>query len=66
MKLMALNISWNSHTTNIHLYQDLLKVTAKIKYRRIRLADPFSWHPTRFVFWQSTERKRNRGRQKMT
>ena len=59
-----------NHTTNTHLYQDLSKVTTKIKQRRMRLAGKCSRHPEevahKLVFCQSTEGKRNREKREMT
>ena len=63
---MALNISWKSQT---HLYQDLLKVSTKIKQRRMKLAGRCSRHSEKvahkLVFWESTERKQNRRKGKL-
>ena len=57
---MVLKISWRSHTSNTNLYQDLPKITTKIK-RRMRLAGHCSRHPEevahKLVFWQSTKEK---------
>ena len=37
---MALNISWQNHTTNTVLYGNLPKVSSKIRKRRMQLASP--------------------------
>ena len=66
MLRMALNVSWQSHTTNNILYGDLPKVSTKVRQRRMRLAGHCARHPeepaSKLVLWQPTEGKRSRGK----
>ena len=64
----ALNVSWKERRTNALLYQNLPKVTTKIKQRRMRLAGHCIRHTEEMahnlVLWEPTEGKRNRGKPK--
>ena len=66
MLRMALNVSWQSHTTNEVLYGNLPKVCDKIAVRRLKLAGHCSRHPeevaSNLILWQPTHGSVNRGR----
>ena len=66
----ALNIPWNSFTTNDVVYGQLPKVTDKIAARRLRLAGHCHRHPElstqKLVLWEPTHGIKNRGRQHAT
>ena len=70
MLRMALNVSWQSRTTNADLYQGLPKVTSKIQQRRMRLAGHCIRHEdeaaNKLILWQPTEGRTNKGRRKIT
>ena len=70
MLRMALNITWQSHTTNEVLYGNLPKVTAKIRKRRMELAGHLIRHEeevaNKLVLWQPTSGRPSRGRKKRT
>ena len=70
MLRIALNITWQSHTTNEVLYGNLPKVTAKIRKRRMELAGHFLRHEeevaNKLVLWQPTNGQPSRGRKKRT
>ena len=65
----ALNVSWQSRTTNADLFQGLPKVTSKIQKRRIRLAEHCIRYDdeaaNKLVQWQLTEGRTTRGRRKI-
>ena len=62
----AFNISWREHLTNDDLYQDIPRVTEKVRRRRIQLAGHCYRHPElpahRVLLWQPTHGRRSRGR----
>ena len=66
----ALNIKWKAHVTNEQLYEDLPKVSDKIKKRRLQ----FAGHCLRssgqvvsdLVLWKPVHGKRGAGRPIMT
>ena len=66
MLRMSLNISWKQHVTNEELYDDLPKLSCKIKKRRLRLAGHCVCHPeeiaSKLVLWQPLVRKPKRER----
>ena len=66
MLRMVLNISWQSHTTNIDLYDGMPKLTQKIAERRLRLAGHCIKHPeeisSNLVLWQPTHERLHPGR----
>ena len=66
MLRMALNISWQSHTTNKDLYGDLPKLSQKIAERRLRLAGYCVRHPeeiaSNLVLWQPSHGRTRPGR----
>ena len=53
---MALNVSWSDHITSAELYGDLLKVTQKIRVRRLKLLGHCVSHPeelsSNLILWQ--------------
>ena len=65
-----INVSWKERRTNALLYQNLPKITTKIKQRRMRLAGHCIRHTEEIahhlVLWEPTEGRRNRGKPKMT
>ena len=67
---MAKNVSWKQHMTNLDLYQNLPKVSVKIRKRRMRLAGHCARHSEetahKLVLWEPTDGKRSRGRRKLT
>jgi len=67
---MALNVPWQSHTTNRVLYGDLPKVPEKVRQGRIRTAGHCLCHndeiASKLVLWEPTEGKRERGRRAFT
>ena len=66
----ALNIPWNSFTTNDEVYGQLPRVTDKIGSRRLRLAGHCHRHPElstqKLVLWDPTHGFKNRGGQQAT
>lgn len=70
MLRMALNVPWQSHTTNDRLYGDLPLVSLKVQQRRMRLAGHCSRHEeeiaNKLLLWQPTEGIPSRGRRKHT
>ena len=68
----ALNIPWNSFTTNDEVYGQLPRVTDKIAARRLRLlvAGHCHHHPElstqKLVLWEPTHGTKNRGAQYAT
>ena len=66
----ALNIPWNSFTTNDEVYGQLPRVTDKIAARRLRLAGHCHRHPElstqKLVLWEPTHGIKNRGGQHAT
>ena len=67
---MALNISWQSHTTNTVLYGNLPKVSSKIRKRRMQLARHLIRHEeeaaNKLVLWQPKDGQPSRGRKRKT
>ena len=70
MLRMALNVSWQSHTSNAMLYGNLPKVSSKIRKRRMQLAGHLIRHEeeiaNKLVLWQPTDGRPSRGRKKKT
>ena len=66
----VLNVSWKEHVTNKDLYGKLLKITEKIRLRRLKLAGHCSRHPeevaANLVLWVPDRNSRDRGRPKIT
>ena len=64
------NVSWSDHLTNRELYGNLLKVTEKIRERRLKLAGNCVRHSEKMAFnlvlWRSSHGKPNRGRKMKT
>ena len=61
MLRMVLNISWQSHITNKHMYGNLPKLSQKTAERKLRLAGHCVMHPEeialKLVLWKDTYRK---------
>ena len=70
MLKQALNIEPGTHITNIDLYQELPKLSEKIRIRRLRLAGHCYRHPElaaqKLVLWEPTHGTKSRGRQPLT
>ena len=70
MLRMALNVSWESHTTNEVLYGSLPRISTKVRQQRMCLAGHCVRHPdepaSQLVLWQPTEGKRSRGKSATT
>ena len=70
MLRMAFNIHWSSHITNVELYNNMPKVTEKIRQRRMKLAGHCVRHSelmaSNLVLWEPTQGKRRVGRRKTT
>ena len=70
MLRMALDIPWQSHTTNVELYGDLPKVSDKVRQQRMRISGHCVRHKeeiaSQLVLWQPTGHRRKRGRRAMT
>ena len=62
----AFGISWRDHLTNAELYQNIPRVTDKIRDRRLQLAGHCHRHPElpahHVLTWQPTHGHRGRGR----
>ena len=67
---MALDIPWQSHTTNVHLYGDLPKVSEKVRQQRMRISGHCIRHKeeiaSQLVLWQPTGNRKKRGRRALT
>ena len=61
----ALNIPWQSHTTNKEVYNNLAPISERLKTKRLRFARHCvrSTHEaaSKIVMWQPTHGQRNRG-----
>ena len=70
MLRMAKNVSWMEHRRNEDLYQNLPKVSEKIRQRRMRLAGHCIRHKeeiaNKLVLWEPDEGRRSRGRRRTT
>ena len=66
MLRMALNVSWEDHMNNVDLYDDLPRVTDKIRGRRMKLAGHCVRHPelvaSGLILWEPKHGTRGRGR----
>ena len=66
----VLGISWKDHISNETLYDNLPKITAKIKQRRLKLVGHCQRHPEEMahhvLFWTPSHWRRNRGKPQMT
>ena len=66
----ALNVHWSAHITNKYLYGNLVKVTDKIRERRLQLAGHITRHPEEIahnlLFWEPKYGRPNRGRKVTT
>ena len=62
----ALGYSWKDHISNKILYEEMPKVTATIRHRRLKLAGHCCRHPeeaaSKLVMWTPDHGKRGRGR----
>ena len=69
MLRMVKNISWRDHLTNNELYENLPKISVKIRQRRMRLAGHCIRHEdeiaNKLVLWQPNDGQVRRGRQKI-
>ena len=70
MLRMALNVPWSIKMSNKELYGNMIPVSKKVAYRRMKLAGHCVRHPeevaSTLVLWQPTTGRRNRGRQAVT
>ena len=60
------NVSWRQHLTNNELYDGCMKITDKIRERRLKNAG-HSWRTkneviSKVLLWEPTHGKRNQGR----
>ena len=65
----ALNFSWQDHVPNVILYGTLLKLSWKIRERRMRLAGQCVRHTeeaSKFFLWSPTRWRSKRGKHKTT
>ena len=62
----ALNVNWSQRVTNKELYNDLLKITETIRYRRIKFSGYIRRHDEEIahnlLFWMPTNVKNKRRR----
>ena len=66
----TLNAHWSQRVTNKELYNDLLKVTETIRYRRLKFSRHIWRHyeeiALNLLFWMQTNGKNKRGRPQKT